>query len=450
VGEPLPGMRSGLADDALRVRQLVVVFTPNRQLLSAVTLGDGLLRIGRDRDAGLVLEDDEVSRRHAEVWYDGAAERWVAGDCGSRNGLWVDGQRVERAALRHGAVLRIGRTLLVAVDAVVAAGRQLRHETQTLRGHSVAMQQVRGEIAMLAGQQIPLLVFGETGVGKEVVARELHERSGRSGPFVPVSCASISGGIADGDLFGQTLGTLPEAGAPRGGLFGQARGGTLFLDGIGALPAAVQSKLLRALAIGEVRTGHTQTAQRDVQVIAATDRDLAEDVASGAFRADLYSRLAGWVLRVPPLRERRDDIIGLAHAVLDRWHGGRLALSARAAEALLLHDWPFNIRELEYAIEAAAVRAEGDAVIRSRYLPPSIGNRGLPRQVSPIRDVRPAALAQGTVPSAAELRTLLVAHGGNVLHVARALKKDRQQLYRWLKRYAIDVAAIRSEQRTDD
>jgi transcriptional regulator of acetoin/glycerol metabolism len=156
------------------------------------------------------------------------------------------------------------------------------------------------------------------------------------------------------------------------------------------------------------------------------------------------------VLRVPPLRERRDDILGLAYAVLDRWHGGRLGLSARAAEALLLHDWPFNIRELEHAIETAAVRTEGDALIRCRYLPPAIGDRGLPRRGLPVPSVRPGELAQGTVPSAAELRTLLVAHGGNVLHAARALKKDRQQLYRWLKRYAIDVAAIRGEQRTDD
>lgn len=452
MGESLPGMCSGFEVEARRVRQLVVVFAPGRPALPAVTLGEGPLRIGRDRDVGgLLLDDDEVSRRHAEVHYDGRSDLWVVSDCGSRNGLWADGVRVERALLVHGTVLRLGRTLLVAVDVVVAAGRQLRHETQGLRGHSLAMQQVRGEIAMLAGRRIPLLVMGEAGLGKELVARDLHERSGRSGPFVPVNCATIPPGLTARDLFGQLPVAFTGAAAPRDGLFGQARGGTLFLDEISELPAAVQPKLLRALAVGEVRpAGRIEPAQPDVQVIAATHRDLAADVASGGFRADLYARLSGWVLRVPPLRERREDILGFAHGVLDRWRGGKLSLSPRAAEALLLHDWPFNVRELEHAIETAAVRAAGDAVIRCRYLPPTIGDRMLVRQGLQICDVRPGDLAQGTAPSEAELRQLLIEHGGNVLHVARALKKDRQQLDRWLKRYAIDVAAIRSEQRTDD
>jgi DNA-binding NtrC family response regulator len=444
-------MCSGLGDEALRVRQLVVVFAPGLHAQPAATLGDGPLRIGRDRDARLLLDDDEVSRRHAEVSYDARSDLWVVADCGSRNGLWVDGVRVERAALVHGTVLRIGRTLLVAVDVVVAAGRQLRQQTQTLRGHSLAMQQVRGEIATLAGQRIPLLVMGETGVGKELIARDLHERSGRAGPFVPVNCATIPKGLADRELFGQPPIAFTGLAAPGEGLFGQARGGTLFLDEIGELPAAVQPKLLCALAAGEVRPagGRSHPAHLDVQVIAATHHDLADDVASGGFRPDLYARLSRWVLRVPPLRERREDILGLAHDVLDRWRGGKLSLSPRAAEALLLHDWPFNVRELEHAIETAAVRAEGDAVIRCRYLPPTIGDRMLARQGLQICDVRPGDLAQGTTPSEAELRQLLVEHGGNVLRVARALKKDRQQLYRWLKRYAIDVGAIR-EQGTDD
>ena len=444
-------MRPGPSGDARRVRQLAVVFAPGRLLPAAVTLGNGPLHIGRDPEAGLLLEDDEVSRRHAEVQYDGGADLWVICDCRSRNGLWVDGVRVEHAALLHGTVVRVGRTLLVAVDVVVAAGRQLRTETQALRGHSLAMQQVRGEISMLAGQRIPLLVVGETGVGKELVARDLHERSGRPGPFVPVNCAMISGGPTDGELFGRSSLAFGGDLASHDGLFGQARGGTLFLDEIGALSAAIQPKLLRALAAGEgCPVGHAQAAQEDVQVIAATHRDLAADVAGGGFRPDLYSRLAGWVLRVPPLRERRDDILGLADAVLDRWRGGNFALSARAAEALLLHDWPFNVRELEHAIETAAVRAEGDAVIRARYLPQAIGDRVLSRRGGGGPELYPVDLAQGTTPSESELRKLLVEHGGNVLHVARALKKDRQQLYRWLKRYAIDVAAIRSEQRTDD
>jgi DNA-binding NtrC family response regulator len=444
-------MRSESGSDVRRTCQLVVVFAPDRDMPPPLALGSEPLRIGRDRDAALLLEDDEVSRHHAEVRYDDEADRWVICDCGSRNGLWVNGTRVERKALAHGTVVRVGRTLVVMVDVMAAADRPLGRETQALRGGSLAMQQVRGEIAKMAEQRIPLLVVGEAGVGKELVARELHRRSGRLGPFVPVNCATISTAAPDHELFGRPPGNLAGLGAPRDGLFGQARGGTLFLDEIGELPAELQPKLLRALAAGAVRpVGGAQPAQVDVQVIAATHRDLENDVASGAFHAGLYERLAGWVLRVPPLRERREDILDLAHAVLDRWRGGKLALSDRAAEALLLYDWPFNVRELEHAIQNAAVHAGEDAMIRCRYLPPWIGDCARPRQRLQVRAAHSGELAQGTTPSEAELRKLLADHGGNVLHVARVLKKDRQQLYRWFKRYAIDVAAIRNERRTDD
>jgi sigma-54 dependent transcriptional regulator, acetoin dehydrogenase operon transcriptional activator AcoR len=372
VGDLLPGMRSESGSDVRRTCQLIVVFAPDRHMPSPLALGSEPLRIGRDRDAALLLEDDEVSRHHAEVRYDDEADRWVICDCGSRNGLWVNGARVERKALAHGTVVRVGRTLLVMVDVMVAADRRLGRETQALRGRSLAMQQVRGEIARMVEQRIPLLVVGEAGVGKELVARELHRRSGRLGPFVPVNCATISTGAPDRELFGGPAGNLAGLSAPRDGLFGQARGGTLFLDEIGELPAELQPELARALAAGAVRpVGRTQPAQVDVQVIAATHRDLENDVASGAFHAGLYERLAGWVLRVPPLRERREDILDLAYAVLDRWRGGKLSLSDRAAEALLLYDWPFNVRELEHAIQNAAVHAggtsrRGSAIARGR------------------------------------------------------------------------------------
>jgi DNA-binding NtrC family response regulator len=439
-------VRSGASGEALRVRQLVAVFAPSREVPPAVTLEGGPLWIGRRGYAGLALDDDEVSRRHAELAYDAAADRWTVRDVGSRNGTWVDGARVECAALSHGTVVRIGQTLLVAVDATITAGRRQRRDSPVLRGHSLAMQRVRGEIAMAAGHAMPILVLGETGVGKELVARELHERSGRTGPFVPVNCATLPRELADSELFGHAAGAFTGAVAPRGGLFAEAHGGTLFLDEIGELPEAVQPKLLRALAVGEVRSvGRAQATQVDVRVIAATHRDLAGDVARGAFRADLYARLAGWVLQVPPLRDRRDDILELVRGVLDR-RGGRLAVSCRAAEALLLHDWPYNVRELEHALEAAAVRAD-DGVIRCRHLPGAIGERVLARDGARVREARADDLAAGpgAAPSEDELRRLLVEHGGNIRNVACALGKDRQQVYRWLKRYAIDVAAIRDE-----
>jgi DNA-binding NtrC family response regulator len=446
-----PGVHSGAGGEALRVRQLVGVFAAGREPPAPVTLEAGPLRIGRAGFAGIALDDEEVSRRHAELAHDAATDRWAIRDLGSRNGTWVDGARVERAFLAHGSVVRIGQTLLVAVDVVVPPGQRLRRESRTLRGASLAMQRVRAEIAMTATGSAPLLVLGETGVGKELVARELHDRSGRTGPFVPVNCATIPYELADSELFGHAAGAFTGATAPRGGLFAEAHGGTLFLDEIGELPEAVQPKLLRALALGEVRAvGRTQATQVDVRVIAATHRDLSGQVDAGGFRADLYARLAGWVLRIPPLRERRDDILELAHGALDEHRGGKLALSCRAAEALLLHDWPFNVRELENAIASAAVRAE-DGAIRCQHLPPEIAERVLGRDGARVREARSDDLAARApvVPTEAELRQLLVEHGGNVQHVARALRKDRQQVYRWLKRYEIDVAAIRGEQRGD-
>jgi DNA-binding NtrC family response regulator len=442
-------VRSGGRGEALRVRQLVTVFAPSREIAAAVTLEGSPLWIGRRGHAGLALDDEEVSRRHAEVAHDAAADRWTIRDAGSRNGTWVDGVRVERAALGHGTVVRIGQTLLVAIDAVVPAGQRLRRDSPALRGHSLAMQRVRAEIAMTTDQAMPILVLGETGVGKELVARELHDRSGRTGPFVPVNCATIPRELADAELFGHAAGAFTGAVGARSGLFAEAHDGTLFLDEIGELPEAVQPKLLRALAVGEVRSiGRAQPTRVDVRVIAATHRDLAGDVASGAFRADLYARLAGWLLQVPPLRERRDDILELARGVLDRHRGGKLALSCRAAEALLLHDWPFNVRELENALEAAAVRAD-DSVIRCQHLPPAIAERVLARDGARVRDARAEDLEArpAAPPSEDELRRLIAEHRGNIRNLARALGKDRQQIYRWLKRYGIDVAAIRDEHR---
>jgi len=349
--------RSNAGGDALRVRQLVPVFAPGRELPPAIALEAGPLQIGRRGYARIALDDDEVSRRHAELAYDAAADRWLVRDIGSLNGTWVDGARTDRAALAHGTVVRIGQTLLVVVDVALPAGQQLRRESPALRGHSLAMQRLRGEIAMRAGQPMPLLVLGEPGLDRMVVARALHDGSGRAGPFVPVSCGALP--------------RAPGGGEPLealGALWAEARGGTLFLDEVCVLPEAMQDEMLCAPA---TPAGHSRAVAADVRVIAATRRDLAPE-ATGGLRAELLDRLAGQILRVPSLRDRRDDILGLARGVLDQ-HRGRVALSCRAAETLLLYDWPLNVHELERVIESAAVRAV-DGVIRCWHLPPEIAS----------------------------------------------------------------------------
>ncbi|HEX7838401.1 MAG TPA: sigma 54-interacting transcriptional regulator [Kofleriaceae bacterium] len=371
------------AGAALRVRQLVPVFAPGRELPAAIALDAGPVQIGRRGYARIALDDDEVSRRHAELAYDAAAERWLVRDIGSLNGTWVDGARIDRAALAHGAVVRIGQTLLVMVDVALPAGQRLRRESSALRGHSVAMQRLRGEIALMAEQPMPLLVLGEPGLDRTLVARELHDGSGRSGPFVPVSCGAVPRTLAEGERLG-----------PLGELLAEAHGGTLFLDEVCDLPEVMQDELLCAPARS---TGHPPAPSADVRVIAATHRALAPE-ATGGLRVELYERLDGRVLRVPPLRDRRDDILDLARGVLDQHRGGRVALSCRAAEALLLYDWPLNAHELERVLESAAVRAV-DGVIRCWHLPPAIATAP-PAAPSSIGSLLHSALRAG--PRAAE------------------------------------------------
>jgi transcriptional regulator of acetoin/glycerol metabolism len=357
-------MRTPASGGATRVRQLVPVFAPGRELPPAIALDAGPLQIGRRNYARIPLDDDEVSRRHAELVHDPALDRWTIRDIASLNGTWVDGARIDRAALAHGSVVRLGQTLLISIDVVIPAGQRLRRESQSLRGHSIAMQRLRGEIVALAGEAMPLLVLGEIGLDRTRVARELHDSSGRSGPFVPVSCAALPARSEAGER----LGAL-------GGLFAEARGGTLFLDDVGQLPEALQAELLCADAPEAASPDrHAPATQPDVRVIAASHRDLGPE-ATGGLSAELSARLAGRVLRVPPLRDRREDILDLARGVLDQHRGGRLALSCRAAEALLLHDWPLNVGELERVLESAAVRAV-DGVIRGWHLPSEIATAG--------------------------------------------------------------------------
>src|SRR5262249_40670668 len=302
------------------VGQLRIVYSPEPASARMVLLDKERLVIGRDPGAApaLKLDDGHVSSAHAaiEPSADGAA--WSIVDLDSRNGVYVDGARTARAALRAGAVIRIGRSLLVFVAAEVQPDARFEPETPALRGQSVAMQRVRGEIALVAVGVMPVLVLGETGVGKERVAEEIHRLSGRGGGFVPVNCAAIPPDLAESELFGHAAGAFTGATGKFDGLFAAAEGGTLFLDEVGELPAPLQPKLLRALARREVGAAGPAPARRiDVRIVAATLRALDGEVARGGFRADLLARLASWRIAIPPLRERREDILRLAQGVLE-------------------------------------------------------------------------------------------------------------------------------------
>jgi transcriptional regulator with GAF, ATPase, and Fis domain len=402
-------------------------------------------RIGHARS--LALTDPEVSRLHALVIAEG--DGWVVVDQGSHNGTFVDGVRTPRAALRDGSLIRIGKTLILYVVADVTTSAELEAPSESpLWGTSVATLHLHGEIALVAPHAVPVLVLGETGVGKEVIAREIHRRSGRPGAFLAVNCAAISPQLAESELFGHVAGAFTGATRAADGLFVAADGGTLFLDEIGELPIDLQPKLLRALAAAEVRAvGATITRKVDVRIVAATLRDLDDRAADDSFRADLLNRLSGWQIKVPALRDRREDVAVIAAGYLARRQAP--PLSADAAEALVLHDWPGNVRELERVLAAALIRA-GNAAPSSElgldHLPPAITSRLGPRlDRTAATPVIPLAIAApgNLTPTRDELVAALTRYGGNIARVAEHFEKDRQQVYRWARRFGLDLGAFR-------
>jgi transcriptional regulator with PAS, ATPase and Fis domain len=314
-----------------------------------------------------------------------------------------------------------------------------------LVSRSDAMRRVLTLAGRTAESDAPVLLSGESGCGKERIARFIHERSGRAtGPFVAVNCGALPEGLLESELFGHVRGAFTGANRDREGLFEAASGGTLLLDEIGETPLQLQVKLLRALQDGEVRpVGATRVRTVDARVIAATNRDLADMVAGKTFRKDLFYRLNVLRIEVPPLRARRDDVLPLAHGFLrrgcTRYRCGPCSLSAAALDALLAYSWPGNVRELEHAMERAVVLAEGKPKIEVTDLPPEILASEAPR--SSTAGVEPLA--------AVERRHILLALdrcGGNRTQTARALGIGTNTLWRKLRAYG--VAGQPSRRRT--
>ena len=269
------------------------------------------------------------------------------------------------AATLIGSIERTAQRRDVVIRQLVRDERDRRGSQ--LLGTSAAMQKLRHEIALVAASDLTVLVTGETGVGKELVAGAIHAASGRSEePLVQVNAAALPEALAESELFGHVRGSFTDAKADRPGKFEIADGGTLFLDEIGELPLSVQPKLLRALQQGEIqRLGADRLLKVDVRVIAATNRDLILEQKAGRFRPDLYHRLSVYPLHIPPLRDRREDIPLLAGHILDREAPrlgcGQARLDAPARAALLAYPWPGNVRELEHVLMRALVRAAGGA-----------------------------------------------------------------------------------------
>ncbi|HEX8163282.1 MAG TPA: sigma-54 dependent transcriptional regulator [Pyrinomonadaceae bacterium] len=331
-------------------------------------------------------------------------------------------------------------------DESSAEALSARNEEAGLLGRAPAMIELYKEIARVAPSRSTVLVVGESGTGKELVARSIHKHSPRADKsFVPVNCGALAETLLEAELFGHAKGAFTGAERDRKGLWEEADGGTLFLDEIGETSPAMQVKLLRALQEGEVRrVGAARAAHVDARVVAATNRDLEREVKSGRFREDLFYRLSVVTLRVPPLRERRGDIPLLAGRFLRRAsaNAGRGRLLRFGAEALALisaHEWQGNVRELESAVEYAALRARG-AEIAPEDLPAKLQTEAA--RAAAARS--PLSALYEDLPTLDELERRYLLHvleaaGGNRTRAAELLGIDRRTLYRMAERFKINL-----------
>jgi DNA-binding NtrC family response regulator len=456
-------MRSGGRQKTTQVRNpsdpqrsdesaLAVLFSPDPAVRGRVArLGREPLRVGRDvGPADLTVDDPMVSRLHASVSWDPVGECHVVRDEGSRNGTELGGLRVTSEVLHPGDIVRVGDTVLWFGPFELGCVGWAAPPESPLKGRSGALQRLLGELRRVAPTGLSVLVRGETGTGKELVARELHRLSGRGGPFVELNCAALPAELFESELFGYVKGSHSGADHDQKGLVQSAERGTLFLDEVGELAPAVQAKLLRVLDDKCVRpVGAARPVPVDVRFVCATNRDLGAAVQGGTFRADLYARLNQWELEAPPLRDRPEDLLPIVEETI-RLHGGRrpYALSGDFFAALALYDWPLNVRELVTIVKRALVRLSDGGTLAAEHLPADLrvggaagagdgggGGGGVGGPLPPRdRAVRPA-----------ELVRLLQHYGGNVSEVARHTGRDRNQVYRWLRRAGLDPDDYRAE-----
>jgi DNA-binding NtrC family response regulator len=412
----------------------------------AVMLGRGepsttLRRDGSRRLLQLAFPDPWMSTQHARI------ERGLGGfwlrDEQSKNGVRVNGERTENALLVDGDWIEVGHTFLRFRHGALPPSTQPRGESRNAVALATALptldEQSR-DLEDIARSTISVVLCGETGTGKEVVARAVHQLSGRPGELIAINCGALPAAILEAELFGYRKGAFSSASEDRLGLVRAADRGTLFLDEIGELPPSSQVALLRVLQESEVRPlGATRPVKVDLRVICASHRDLLALVALGQFRSDLYARLAGHRFEVPPLRERREDLGLLTAALLRRIAPDHaLRFEPDAVRVLCRHDWPLNVRELEKCLASAVVLARGGPIGPDHISSVLVA----PAAPPPPLDAAAAAKRRRTE-RRAELLAALQTHRGNVSAVARALGKPRSQVQRWLRDYHLDPAQYR-------
>jgi DNA-binding NtrC family response regulator len=420
-------------------------------------------RVDNGRVLELRIPDRRMSSRHGRMIR--TPTGWMLDDPESKNGAVVDGTVTRRWLIEDGSMIELGHTFFAFRHAPVerhatrdVSDGELRAGAAVLATYDGVLAERYATLQQVAPTEVSVLLQGETGTGKELVARAVHALSGRTGAFVAVNCGALPPSLIEAELFGHRRGAFTGAINERLGLVRSADGGTLFLDEVGELPASSQAAFLRVLQEREVLpVGVDHPVKVDVRLCAATLRDLEALVSSGAFRRDLYARLFGLTVELLPLRRRRVDIGLLSRRLLAALPGGtQVRFTPPALRAMLRHDWMLNIRELEKVL-TTALALTADGVIETVHLP-EVFRRTHPPGAAPGPGIdgvggigagvaSPAAPLPGSRLKEDELREqlvdLLTLHQGNVLAVSKALNTRRTQVYRWLQRFGIQVESFR-------
>jgi DNA-binding NtrC family response regulator len=415
----------------------VVIQGPDRG--ETVALRNLPISMGSSPTCDLVLSDKAVSRKHLVA--EPAGQEAVIKDQGSTNGSFVAGSRFKEITIGYGAEIKLGRTVLKYLPEEVAVEPEASEASAfgSLLGRDLKMRRLFNLLADVANTDATVLIEGETGTGKELVAEELHNHSNRSGgPFVVFDCGAVPRELIESSLFGHLKGSFTGAVADRKGAFAEAHGGTIFLDEIGELPLELQPSLLRVLDKKAVRrVGANIYDKVDVRIVAATNRDLRTHIAAKQFREDLYYRLAVIRVTLPALRERGGDIPFLVEHFVREFGGGRnIGLNPDAMSRLQRHTWPGNVRELRNTLERACVLSKGDTLnlddaFSAETQAPSVG----------FRTDLPFKEAKGQLVERFEreyIVDLMKRHKLNLSAAAREAQIDRKHLRELLRKYGMD------------
>lgn len=429
--EALPGR-------SIAAAQLVVVDGPD--MGRAVRLSTAEQVVGTDEGCDLVLTDERVSRRHLTVRR--VEDGYRVEDAGSKNGVVYQGSQIDAATLPAGATLKVGRTYLRILpkpeELDVAPSQATRFGE--LVGASLAMREVFAVLELAAESDVTVLLEGETGTGKELAARALHEASvRRRRPFVAIDCGALPEKLVESELFGHVKGAFTGAASARKGAFRRADGGTLFLDELDSVPLDVQARLLRAIEERRVRAvGGDAEHEVDLRIVCASRRELVGRVAEGAFRPDLYYRLSVLRIALPPLRGRREDIAPLVRELLERRGVEPGDVRGSGLDRLFAHHWPGNVRELRNVVDRAlALRPKASCFSDLRF---RVAGGAGPEDPLAVRTDLPFSEAKQAIVDAFEvayLRDLIARWDGNVSAAARATGVDRKHLRTLLDKHGL-------------